>query len=122
MYDFVDDPTAEGFGQGYNGSLSLRNTALILDVLAEADFGSDNAQLGCGPGAEFEDQWYYQRMRNKEPGCRRIMWPRPLPSKPSTMSIHWDTISQRGGRKTKWKRSRSGVAEVGYIAKSHLGN
>jgi hypothetical protein len=65
MYDLVGAPIAEGFGQGYNGGLSLRNRTMVLEILEEHDFAHDTNQPGRGLDAEFEDQWYYARMKER---------------------------------------------------------
>lgn len=52
-YDFVGAPIKEGFGQGYNGGLSLRRASTMLRVLGEFEW----KETGGGP----EDQWYFAR-------------------------------------------------------------
>jgi len=62
-YDLIGAPIQEEWhGQGYNGGLSLRNRALVLDII-EHDTKihplNATAELDID---KYEDQWFYMRM------------------------------------------------------------
>ncbi|KAL8866052.1 MAG: hypothetical protein Q9174_006524 [Haloplaca sp. 1 TL-2023] len=58
-YDFIGAPINPGYGQGYNGGISLRNREKMLEVI----------QYFAGePVGSFEDQWFVQRLRELPPG------------------------------------------------------
>jgi hypothetical protein len=79
-YDFVGAPIAvpdsgdDGHGEGYNGGLSLRNRAMVLDIVnryswtGEKETGEISTE-GCvtkRPCLKFEDQWFYHKMKEME--------------------------------------------------------
>jgi hypothetical protein len=62
-YDFVGAPIAPQYGQGFNGGLSLRNPSLFLDIVRTGKF--ENAPSGAGGAREFEDQWFYEMLKER---------------------------------------------------------
>jgi hypothetical protein len=80
QYDFVGAPIdpSLGYGSGFNGGLSLRNRSMILDIVSISDWRSefDHAENKNEPSVQFEDQWFYKKMKelpayeNGGPGAR----------------------------------------------------
>lgn len=64
-YDFVGAPIDPAHGEGYNGGLSLRNRSMVLDIISESNWSRefDLAHDKQLPSVEFEDQWFYKKMR-----------------------------------------------------------
>ncbi|KAH8878550.1 hypothetical protein GQ53DRAFT_673950 [Thozetella sp. PMI_491] len=61
--DYIGAPIPSGWGEGYNGGLSLRNPKMILDILASP---SNDFDAKWDPGlfqSYIEDQWYYAKMK-----------------------------------------------------------
>lgn len=67
-YDFIGAPIDPAYGEGYNGGLSLRNRSMVLDIIAESSWSTefDQAQNQQQKDVEFEDQWFYQKMKARE--------------------------------------------------------
>ncbi|KAK7924058.1 hypothetical protein PG985_006112 [Apiospora marii] len=59
-YDLVGAPIGEQWGAGYNGGLSIRNRALMLEVLDRYSFQDDMVP-------PYEDQWFYKKLRELPP-------------------------------------------------------
>ncbi|KAI1879517.1 hypothetical protein JX265_002471 [Neoarthrinium moseri] len=66
-YDLIGAPIAPYYGQGYNGGLSIRSRALVLDLLARFSYANDSAVPGAPANMQFEDQWLYTRMQQLPP-------------------------------------------------------
>jgi len=68
-YDFVGAPVRAGLGEGYNGGLSVRNVGLALDITRTeswaADRGEKEGRYKDGPNVDYEDQWFYAKMRER---------------------------------------------------------
>ncbi|CZR64898.1 uncharacterized protein PAC_14798 [Phialocephala subalpina] len=64
-YDFVGAPIDPAYGEGYNGGLSLRNRSMVLDIISESNWSKefDLADDKQQPSVEFEDQWFYKKMK-----------------------------------------------------------
>jgi len=67
-YDFVGAPIDALYGEGYNGGLSLRNRSMVLDIITESNWNTEfeSAENKQEQGVEFEDQWFYQKMKALE--------------------------------------------------------
>ncbi|KAK8114322.1 uncharacterized protein PG998_001189 [Apiospora kogelbergensis] len=59
-WDLVGAPIGEQWGAGYNGGLSIRNRAMMLDVLDRWRFEDDMVP-------PYEDQWYYKKLLELPP-------------------------------------------------------
>ncbi|KAK8049908.1 hypothetical protein PG994_011638 [Apiospora phragmitis] len=59
-WDLVGAPIGETWGAGYNGGLSIRNRAMMLDVLDRHRFQDDM-------DPPYEDQWFYKKLRELPP-------------------------------------------------------
>ncbi|KAK8088729.1 hypothetical protein PG997_003690 [Apiospora hydei] len=59
-FDLVGAPIGEQWGAGYNGGLSIRNRAMMLDVLDRHSFQDDMVP-------PYEDQWFYKKLRELPP-------------------------------------------------------
>ncbi len=65
QYDFVGAPIDPQYGEGYNGGLSLRNRSMILEIIHNSDWRDefDKAENKQKQDVEFEDQWFYSKMK-----------------------------------------------------------
>ena len=64
-YDFIGAPIDLAYGEGYNGGLSLRNRSMVLEIIHESNWSNefDLADDKDKPCVEFEDQWFYKKMK-----------------------------------------------------------
>ncbi|CAG8959334.1 hypothetical protein HYFRA_00013104 [Hymenoscyphus fraxineus] len=75
QYDFTGAPITPEFktAAGYNGGLSLRNRAVMLDIIAKNNWKSEQAAAwdpedkSTRYEMRFEDQWFYQKMIDMPP-------------------------------------------------------
>ncbi len=75
MWDLIGAPINPQYGAGYNGGLSIRNRLMTLDIVKknswkdELETNKDAPELPNEPHGRFEDQWFYQKMRDY-PGAK----------------------------------------------------
>ncbi|KAH6654012.1 hypothetical protein BKA67DRAFT_267830 [Truncatella angustata] len=62
-WDLIGAPIDRAYGQGYNGGLSLRSRALVLEILGRHSWAADSEVPGAPANMKFEDQWLYTRMQ-----------------------------------------------------------
>jgi hypothetical protein len=98
QYDFIGAPIdvpknpANGHGEGFNGGFSLRNRAMMLDIISKHSWKGEKesgeiSQEGCvttKPCLKFEDQWFYHKMKDM-PEAR-------LPTKEVAMKFAVETV------------------------------
>ena len=70
-YDFVGAPIDPNRGmgdEGMNGGLSLRNRTTILDIISRHSWKDELAKAKDrnNPKVRYEDQWYYQRLKEMQ--------------------------------------------------------
>lgn len=93
QYDFVGAPvdSSRNLGFGYNGGLSLRNRAMMLDIVRTHDWEEERHGDHSHGNVDYEDQWFSKVLRelplkaDGSPGAR-------LPSTEEAMRFSVETI------------------------------
>ncbi|KAG9233319.1 hypothetical protein BJ875DRAFT_49911 [Amylocarpus encephaloides] len=99
-YDFIGAPLeGTGWGQGFNGGLSLRNRNLILEVIQQANFTAElthnRTLIAADENAPVipcavEDQWYHKKLIAMQQAGKPVKLPTTDVAKGFTVQILWD--------------------------------
>ena len=112
-YDFVGAPISSLFGRGYNGGLSLRNRAMILEILRHSNWSDEVQEFRQAKheraksqppedsggvhewNLDYEDQWFVKKMSElgTDRGSHQGQAPAHLPSQDVAKTFAVETIA-----------------------------
>ena len=119
-WDFIGAPISPGLGKGFNGGLSLRKRATMVEIVGRWNWTDTRG---------FEDQWFYTKIQEliaeeeKKETWRHGEVDEKAPKGPKRAKRYKLPDDDEAGRfavETIWKREPFGLHQVGRWQKEHL--
>ncbi|KAL3421496.1 hypothetical protein PVAG01_07941 [Phlyctema vagabunda] len=92
-WDFIGAPIDSGrnLGVGFNGGLSIRNRALMLDIVTNHSWEQERHGDHQHGNVDYEDQWFYQKLKEL-PAMENGTAAARLPSEDTARAFAVETI------------------------------